>query len=165
MPYKDREKRLEHNKKYYQINKEKIKEKIKEYREKNKEKIKKYNKTHNRLKSNRIAKWKSNGLKINDNDLDKLYERYINSNECELCGVTYTDTNKRCLDHDHHTGLFRNVVCHKCNSSSKLLAKKNKNIHETKYGTFRCRIRVNGIHYYKTFKTKSEAINFRDFLM
>ena len=161
MVWKDKD----YRKKYYEKNKEKILEEKKKYYQKNKEKIKEYRKTSTGVKANRIFQWKSKGLKINDNDLDELYERYINSNECELCGTTYTDTNKRCLDHDHHTGLFRNVVCHKCNSSSKLLAKKNKNIHETKYGTFRCRIRVNGIHYYKTFKTKNEAIKFRDFLI
>jgi len=149
MVWKDKDYEKEYRKKYY---------------EKNKEKRKEYYKTPKGKKSMIIGSWKSNGLKIND-DIDEIYERYINSIKCELCGLTYTDKNVRCMDHDHHTGLFRNVICKKCNCSSKLKTNQNKNIHLTKFGTWKCRIIVNKINYDKTFKTKSEAIKFRDFLM
>ncbi len=27
----------------------------------------------------------------------------------------FTKNNWRCMDHNHETGLFRKIVCHKCN--------------------------------------------------
>ena len=54
------------------------------------------------------------------NDYDELYEKYINTEYCELCNVNLTEDKRttkttRCLDHDHQTGLLRNIVCHCCN--------------------------------------------------
>ena len=152
MPFKDKEKEKEYQKKYYQENKEKEKEykkkyyqenkeKEKEYQEKynqenkdkrkeyykkyyqeNKEKIKEqqkiYSQTENCIKSMRISNWKQNG--IYSDDYDKLYEKYINTTNCEKCDIllTYdkviTNTTK-CLDHNHQTGLFRYVLCNRCN--------------------------------------------------
>jgi acetyl-CoA carboxylase carboxyltransferase component len=126
----------EQMKEYRQANKEKIKEQQKEYREANKEKIKEYqkkyyeankqkkkeykkeyNQTENGKKSNRISDWKSNGV-ISD-DYDALYEKYINTNECELCSISIICgsgiTNKKHLDHCHLTGEFRNILCGDCN--------------------------------------------------
>ena len=115
---KNREKLLAHDREYRVNNKEKKKE----YNEKNKERIKEYNKVYNqsavRKKSLRIYKWKFRGV-IHD-DFNELYEKYINTEFCELCNVELTvDKTKtkttRCLDHDHTTGEFRNVICHSCN--------------------------------------------------
>ena len=64
-------------------------------------------------KSNAICKWKRSGL-ICDN-YDELYEVYIKTTECEHCKTEFTEKNKRCLDHDHTTGLFRKIVCNRCN--------------------------------------------------
>jgi len=115
----------EQMKEYRQANKEKIKEQQKEYREANKEKIKEYqkkyyeankqkkkeykkeyNQTENGKKSNRISDWKSNGV-ISD-DFNALYNKYINTNECELCGTCLT--NKKHLDH------CQNIICGVCNT-------------------------------------------------
>lgn len=94
------------------------------YREKNKEKIAEYKKlwrlTPSGRKSNRISHWKFRG--VIHHDFDELYEKFINTELCELCGCTLTeDKNKtkttRCLDHCHETGEFRNIVCHSCNTS------------------------------------------------
>ena len=60
-----------------------------------------------------IYNWKNRGL-IYDN-YDELYEVYINTTECQRCKKEFTEKNKRCLDHDHTTGLFRKIVCHRCN--------------------------------------------------
>jgi 2-polyprenyl-3-methyl-5-hydroxy-6-metoxy-1,4-benzoquinol methylase len=136
-----KERRKERDKKYYEANKQKIKEQSKEYREANKEKIKEqqkgYNKkydeknkeklkeyrkeyyqTENRKKSNRISGWKRNGV-ISD-DYNALYEKYINTNQCELCSISITCgkglTGKKHLDHCHITGKFRNILCGHCNT-------------------------------------------------
>ena len=106
-------------KQYQKEYREKNREKQKEYREKNREKQKEYRENyyqHN--KSYRISKWKSRGI-LSDN-FDELYEKYINTEYCELCNVNLTEDKRttkttRCLDHDHQTGLLRNIVCHCCN--------------------------------------------------
>ena len=108
MPYKDKEKEKERQKKYYQNNKEKIKEK----QENNKEQRKEYRKSKNYIKSMIITSWKRKGV-IN-NDFDSLYEYYLNCKFCEECNNDLT-LFKKCLDHNHETGEFRNVVCYSCN--------------------------------------------------
>jgi len=67
-----------------------------------------------RSKSETIWHWKKRGL-IYD-DYDALYEVYIKTMECQHCQTEFTKNNKRCLDHDHTTGLFRKIVCNRCNN-------------------------------------------------
>ena len=64
-------------------------------------------------KYNMIYDWKRRGL-IYDN-YDELYDVYINTMECQHCKTEFTKNNWRCMDHNHTTGLFRKIVCHKCN--------------------------------------------------
>ena len=102
---------------------EEYKNYMKEYRLKNKEKIKKQekelNKQPHRIKGFRISQWKSRGV-ISD-DYDKLYDYYLSVNNCDKCNVVLEGlgNNRKCLDHNHNTGLFRNILCHKCNSKLK----------------------------------------------
>ena len=105
--------RKEYKKEWYLKNKEKIAQQNKEYYENNKEQKKEYKKTEKGIKSNRIGNWKTIGV-IHD-DFDALYTHYINTNECNICKCNFTDKNKKCLDHDHQTGLFRYVLCNSCN--------------------------------------------------
>ena len=130
MPYKNSEDKAEYMKQYYLDNKEKKKqyyldnkEKSKEYHQKyyedNKKKYieykKKYNKTENGLKVNRLSCWRMRGL-ISE-DYDKIYERYILTEECDNCGIELNEdfNTKKCMDHSHTTGEFRNILCNLCN--------------------------------------------------
>ena len=59
------------------------------------------------------CQWKKRGL-ITD-EFEAIYEKYIYSTNCELCGEVYKSRNDRQMDHDHDTGKFRNVCCRSCN--------------------------------------------------
>ena len=90
------------------------KEYNKEYYHKNKQ----YRQTPQRIKLRRIRDWKSRGV-IHQN-FDELYEKFINTEYCELCNIKLTIDKKttkttRVLDQDHKTGEFRNILCHSCN--------------------------------------------------
>ena len=106
---------------------EPCREALRKSNEKRKDKKREYNEkcrqTPRGKKSYRISHWKTTGL-IHP-DYNELYERYINTSNCERCNVILTEDKRRtlttrCMDHDHATGLFRNIVCHGCNASREL---------------------------------------------
>jgi hypothetical protein len=112
------EARREACKKYYQENKTKLLEKRAEKRqtEEYKQYIKNYIVSDTGKKSRRIAGWKQLGV-ISD-DYEALYNKWKDTTHCEECNIELiggNGKNKRCLDHDHKTGLFRNVLCNRCN--------------------------------------------------
>jgi hypothetical protein len=112
-----REKALEYKKKHYRDNIEKIKEYKEEHKQEKKNYMAEYRKTDAYRKSQRITNWKKSGLKCDDFNI--IYDKYININQCEECNVELIEgmrgANKKCLDHDHKTGLYRNIICHTCN--------------------------------------------------
>lgn len=81
-----------------------------------KEYMKQYLKTPQGIKTNRIGGWKTLGLK---GDYEAIYQRYMNTTNCDLCNVELKQGqkggNRKCMEHDHNTGQFRNIVCHACN--------------------------------------------------
>ena len=121
---------------YYQRNKEILRQKAKERYERNRENIllkrKEYYKNNREVmlkwqneyyacpeknKNNRIGMWKRRGV-VSD-DYNSLYEKYINTTECDLCKCELSRgkglIGRRHLDHDHETGEFRNILCGRCN--------------------------------------------------
>ena len=80
-----------------------------------------------------INNWKKYGIK-SDNYIE-LYNYHMSIKNCELCNILFDNTikNQRCLDHDHHTGLYRKTLCRSCNAHYKIapqkLKKNNKSGH------------------------------------
>ena len=98
MPYKDPEKKKQHNKQYKIDNSQTIKE---------------WNEANKHIFV--ISNWKCRGITLLPNqDWESIYLFYITCEECENCGIKLQGV-KRCLDHDHSTGFIRNVLCHRCN--------------------------------------------------
>ena len=117
MPQRTPEERKEYKRLYYLKNKEKMSKQSKEWKLKNPGYNKEYWKSEKGKKCNRINTWKTCG--VISEDFNQLYEYYINCKNCEECNIELIEgnlgNNKRVLDHDHDTGLFRNVLCNTCN--------------------------------------------------
>ena len=114
---KDKEKIKITQKNYHDSHKEERKARDIKNREHITEVHRQYIQTDVGKKKNRIGKWKHSGV-ISD-DFDALYEVFIKCEFCEKCGVKLVEgmygDNRKCLDHSHKTGLFRNILCNCCN--------------------------------------------------
>ena len=151
----NKEKKDEYMRQYYLKNKEKIKENRKEYL-----------KTPEGFKSHTIAIWRSWGV---IGDVDAIYDIYLATTQCMRCSIQFSERIKKCMDHDHVTGLYRAVLCNSCNCGNPLdlHCRKNnkstgiKNITKTKYG-YVFEKTTKGITHRKFFKTLEEAIQYKE---
>ena len=100
--------------KYLKTEKGKITRKKYQQSDKGKDASRKYRQSEKGKKFFTINNWKRRGIICDD--YDKIYEEYINTTECKLCNMTFKDSTDRCLDHDHETGLIRNIICRPCNT-------------------------------------------------
>jgi len=66
----------------------------------------------NKKQSYTIYNWKRRGL---IDDYEKVYDIVMNTVKCNLCDKVFDCDKNRCMDHDHTTGKFRQVLCRSCN--------------------------------------------------
>lgn len=85
-----------------------------------------------------IYNWKRLGVIYPD--FDQLYNRYINTMNCEHCLKEFQTTRERHLDHDHETGQFRSIVCIKCNTYDNYIKKTNETTYNEYYNNNREKI-------------------------
>jgi hypothetical protein len=121
---KYREANKDKAKEYRTANKDKIAKQMKEYREANKEiiskKDKEYKQTPNGKKNTCISSWKLYGLQESPENIERIYELYLNQEYCNACDIKLTRTGVKstqaCMDHDHNTNRFRHIICRTCNT-------------------------------------------------
>ena len=67
-----------------------------------------------------INNWKTRGLILKEGETYKdIYYYVMSIDNCNQCSVKFNKevhNEKRCMDHDHSSGYFRQVLCQKCNS-------------------------------------------------
>jgi hypothetical protein len=89
-----------------------------------------------RHQQNSICNWKNYGLICREGETYKgIYSLYMNTDFCNKCNVKFNNdihNEKRCMDHSHSTGFFRQVLCHKCNKHFD--RKKDMKINKSKTG-------------------------------
>ena len=79
----------------------------------------KYFTTKKGLRATRIAQWKNKN--ILHPDLHLLYDTvYLPATHCDNCGHNFSIYTKT-LDHDHVTGLIRQILCSSCNIKDRFL--------------------------------------------
>jgi len=154
----------EYKREWYLKNKQRILEKRKQYAIDNADKINEYKKTLSYKKSYHISNWKIHNLVGN---YDEIWERYCDTTNCDLCNVILTTdkritTTTKCMEHNHETGEFRNITCHKCNMTRKGKYKNNTSGHKGIYVVKQQNGDIRYRHKTKRFKTIEEAVNYKN---
>jgi len=102
---------------YYQKNKETILSKQKEYRQ-----------TPKGRKQKKINKWVERGLVATKDEREFIYLTWKSQYHCDICGVILTRDGQSgttcCMDHDHKTGEYRQILCKACNCKDSWIKKK-----------------------------------------
>ena len=110
----------------------------------------------------KIGQWKFRGLI--SNDYESIYNRWLNSKNCEECGHDYSYY-KKCMDHCHDSHKFRAILCDCCNKNKKMNNTSGypnisyiKNIKRWQYTKS-----YKKVFHTKHFKTKNQAIIYKWF--
>ena len=128
-------------------------------------------------KTNKLCDWKRRGVVLREGETyDIFYDKWVKATHCECCNVEldFSGSGKkgRCLDHDHETGHFRNILCNSCNHKRVTIPLTLNKTNTSGILNVSKRVRGNHIHYLykrtrngnthrKYFKTIEEAIQYK----
>jgi len=85
--------------------------------------IKEYNQSEKGKMRMKLNSWKQRGLVCDTpEDYLTIYYHWLASTHCEKCPKEFDNTkhNDKNMDHDHNTGLYRNILCNRCNTNNKV---------------------------------------------
>ncbi len=115
MPLIDPEKKKIYNQRYYEKTREKQLIYNRTYYEINRNKILQNQKTKGKKNYN-FMNWIKLGIKEDRETMEYIYDvLYLPCKRCWVCGHDFSKYRK-CLDHCHESGKFRQVLCHYCNT-------------------------------------------------
>ena len=78
-------------------------------------------KLHKDHKANTKKQWKGQEMIFNETEFEYWYNKIIYATHCriEKCKKPFTSSLNRQLDHDHKTGIIRDIICTRCNQLRK----------------------------------------------
>ena len=136
-----------------------------------KEERKAYNKEYRESEEGKmfikISKWKISGLICDTpEDYVTIYYHWLASTHCEKCNIQFTEGNtkyRKCMDHNHNTGLYRNILCNICNVNDRKDNTSNiPNVswynRDKKWVYAKV---IDGKRHFKRFKLKEDAIKYK----
>ena len=108
--------------------------------------------------------WKLSGLTwTTEDEIEGIYTLYLGSTHCETCNKGYKNSKDKCMDHDHDTNKFRNILCRSCNL--KIQDSNTSGINGISWRKNRdgweYRIMINGKTHTKCSKNKEWLINYK----
>jgi len=124
----------------------------------------KYRQSSKGKKNQAYNNWKKRGL--NMEDFDNIYDRYVNTECCDICKCSFENTTK-CMEHNHKTGEFRGVVCMMCNNNMndnnyKLSKSGHRYIsYDKRDKIWKFQKRFYGKRYQKYFKSKTDTLCYK----
>ena len=127
-----------------------------------------YRKSEQGKRMIKIYRWKQLGLKCDTtDDYDTIYYLYKNTTNCWNCKVPFSEGNtiyRKCMDHNHKTGEFRAILCHRCNVNDRCDNTSGMpNIRfNTKYNNWSFRKTIDGKTFHKQSKDKNQVIEYKN---
>lgn len=93
-----------------------------EYREQQRIRGQAYRQTDRGIFIRNKSHWIDSGIREPAETWDIYWETFKTKTHCEVCNIKFNLENAnssegRCLDHHHHSGYIRNVICRSCNRS------------------------------------------------
>ena len=132
-----------------------------------KEERKEYDQTENGKMVNKISKWKQQGLIMDTyEDYVTIFYHWLASTHCEKCPKEFTKGNtkyRKCMDHCHLTGEYRNILCNSCNiNDNSSNTSGTPNIRwEYDRNKWAYERKINKKKHIKRFNTKEDAIKYK----
>ena len=123
--------------------------------------------TKNKKRTDKIKDWRLRGLVCNDYyEYTTIYYHWLVSTHCEKCNIEFTKGNtkyRKCMDHCHNTGQYRNILCHTCNVNDRVdNTSGTPNVNYDKTNSMWRYIKKNNYkNHCRNFKTKEEAIEYK----